>query len=135
MSATWSRRLARWMAAARPARRPLTRRPTLLTLEDRLAPAGFMGGVRVAVADVTGDGKADVITAAGSTGGPHVKVFANGTFAEVGGWYAYSPDYSGGVFVAAGDTDGDGRAEVITGAGQGGEAHVVVYKLQGATRL
>jgi hypothetical protein len=42
-------------------------------------------------------------------------------------WFAYSSDFRGGVNVAAGDTDGDGRAEVVTGAGVGGGPHVKVF--------
>ncbi|MBN9517855.1 VCBS repeat-containing protein, partial [bacterium] len=84
------------------------------------------GGVTVAVADVDGDGVAEIVTGPGPGGGPHVKVFrADGT--AVGGFQAYAPEFRGGAFVAAGDLDGDGRAEIITGAGAGGGAHVRVF--------
>jgi serralysin len=74
----------------------------------------FQGGAYVAVADVNGDKRADIITAAGEGGGPHVRVFDGATFAEIRGFMAYPTTYVGGVTVAAGDVDGDGKAEVIT---------------------
>lgn len=92
---------------------------------------GFVGGVHVATGDVTGDGQADVIAAAGAGGGPHVRVFDGVSGALVREFYAYSAAFRGGVFVAAGDMNGDGRAEIITGAGAGGGPHVRVF--DGAT--
>jgi hypothetical protein len=62
-------------------------------------PAGFMGGVRVGAADLTGDGHADVITGAGPGGGPHVRVFDARTLQPVTDVLAYDPAFQGGVFV------------------------------------
>jgi hypothetical protein len=91
----------------------------------------FPGGVRVAAGDVTGDGRADVITGAGPGGGPTVEAFDGVTGQLVRSFMAYAPSFSGGVFVAAGDVDGDGRADIITGPGAGGGPHVEVF--DGAT--
>jgi FG-GAP-like repeat/FG-GAP repeat len=87
----------------------------------------FSGGVRVVVADVNGDGTQDVITGAGPGGGPHVRVFDGTTGQEMFGFFAYDPNFPGGVNVAAGDVDHDGKADIITGAGSGGGPHVKVW--------
>jgi hypothetical protein len=93
--------------------------------------AGFTGGVRVAMGDVTGDGTPDVVTAAGPGGGPHVRVFDGVTGEQVpgpiGSFYAYDARFNGGVFVAAADLDRDGLADIVTGAGAGGGPHVRVF--------
>lgn len=80
-------------------------------------PPSFTGGVNVAVGDINGDGTADVVTGAGPGAGPHVKVFDGRTGAELSSFLAFAPAYSGGVFVAAGDVDGDGRADIVAGGG------------------
>lgn len=91
----------------------------------------FDGGVYVAAGDLNGDHFADIITGAGAGGGPHVKVFDGRTGALLREFFAYDASFSGGVRVAAGDVDGDGKADIITSAGPGGGPHVKVFS--GAT--
>ncbi len=91
----------------------------------------FTGGVRVATGDVNGDGVCDIITGAGPGGGPHVKVFDGRTGAACRDFFAYGSSFAGGVFVASGDVNGDGRDDIITGAGPGAAPHVKVF--DGAT--
>ena len=87
----------------------------------------FRGGIHVATGDVDGDGIADVITGAGDSGGPQVQVFRGGDFAMIRNFFAYDSSFRGGVNVSAADVDGDGFAEIITGAGNGGAPHVKVF--------
>lgn len=56
----------------------------------------------VAVGDVTGDGRADIVTAAGPGGGPHVRTYDGTTGAAIGSFIAFDPAFLGGVFVGAG---------------------------------
>jgi serralysin len=90
----------------------------------------FRGGVNVAVGDVNGDGFADIVTAPGSGGGPHVRAFSGRNGASLRSFLAYDAFYTGGVTVAAGDVDGDGLAEIVTGS-SAGASHVRVFS--GAT--
>jgi subtilisin family serine protease len=93
----------------------------------------FRGGVNVAVADIDGGTvhkKDEIITAAGKGGGPHVRIFDNkGVLRSQ--FFAYDQSFRGGVSVAGGDVDGDGLAEIITGAGPGGGPHVRVFEVDG----
>ena len=88
---------------------------------------GFAGGVRVAVADVDGDGRAEIVTAAGPGGGPHVRVWRVAPFGELTGFFAYGVGFTGGVFVAGADLHPAPGAEIVTGAGAGGGPHVRVF--------
>jgi FG-GAP-like repeat/FG-GAP repeat len=89
--------------------------------------AGFTGGVTVATGDFNGDGIDDIVTGAGPGGGPHVKVFDGTNLALLQSFFAYSDQFHGGVFVAAGDFNGDGLPDIVTGAGAGGGPQVIVY--------
>jgi ELWxxDGT repeat protein len=89
-------------------------------------PAEFGGGVSVAVGDVNGDGRADIVTGPGPGTLPHVKVFDGRSLRLLRSFLAYN-DFRGGVFVAAGDVNGDGKADIVTGPGPGGVPHVKVF--------
>ncbi|HTK75309.1 MAG TPA: VCBS repeat-containing protein [Gemmataceae bacterium] len=92
----------------------------------------FVGGnVNIAIGDVNGDGTQDVIVAPGNGGGPIVNVYDGaalpGVTRPLFQLVAYDPLLRGGTFVAAGDINGDGKADVITGAGLGGGPHVKAF--------
>lgn len=86
----------------------------------------FQGGVRLGVGDINGDGRTDILAAAGPGAGPHVKVFSGVDTALIRSYFAYDPGYAGGVRIAAGDWNGDGIADVMTAAGVGVGPHVKV---------
>jgi hypothetical protein len=96
---------------------------------------GFSGGVRVAYADFNGDGVPDIVTASGAGMATEVRIFDGVTGWQIAGplgtLQPYSSLWAGGAFVAAGDVDGDGDNDLVTGADAGGGPHVKVF--DGAT--
>ncbi|HEY3395017.1 MAG TPA: VCBS repeat-containing protein, partial [Lacipirellulaceae bacterium] len=88
---------------------------------------GFTGGVRVAAGDVNADGTPDIVTGVGESAASHVKAFSGVDQSELKSFFAYGPSFMGGVYVAAGDVDGDGYSDIVTGAGAGGGTHVKVF--------
>ncbi|MBI3963392.1 MAG: L,D-transpeptidase family protein [Candidatus Kerfeldbacteria bacterium] len=90
--------------------------------------SGYNRGVLIATGDLDGDGRDEIITGTDVGAGPHVRVFnGRGESVFTPGFFAYDDDFRGGVSVAAGDVNGDGRDEIITGAGPGGGPHVRVF--------
>ena len=76
-----------------------------------------------------------ITTGAGAGGGPHVKTFAgpfNGGPTDVGGFFAYETEFAGGVRVARGDFDLDGKDEVVTASGPGRAPTIRVWSATGS---
>ncbi|MEZ5316798.1 MAG: FG-GAP-like repeat-containing protein [Vicinamibacterales bacterium] len=98
-----------------------------------LSPGDALGlsGARVAAGDVDGDGFADVVLGSGPDAVPTIQVFSGATGALIRNLAGFDAAMPGGVFVAAGDVDGDGRADIVAGAGEGTTSRVRVFS--GAT--
>ena len=90
------------------------------------------GAVRVARADYDGDGVEDVAYAAGPGAPPTVRVVSGRTGQDLAAPFrAFEDSFLGGLFLAAGDFDGDGRAELVVTPDRGGGPRVRVLSLAG----
>lgn len=85
------------------------------------------GGVSVGAGDVNADGKAYVVAGAGPGGGPNVAIFSGANAVLLQSYFAFNAVFSGGVFVATGDINHDGKADIIAGTGAGGGPNVAVF--------
>ncbi|HZH98260.1 MAG TPA: VCBS repeat-containing protein [Fimbriimonadaceae bacterium] len=94
-----------------------------------LLPFGPVNGVRVAAGDVNGDGFADMICSRTPGSPPQVRVLSGVNQAMLSDFLPFDTGFNGGVYVSAGDVDGDGTAEVIAATGPGTQANVRVFKL------
>ncbi len=77
----------------------------------------FNGGVNMVVADLDNNGSEEIIVAPASSGGPHVRIYTyagSNKLKLYGQFFAYDEKYRGGVKLAAGDVDGDGKDEIVT---------------------
>ncbi len=90
----------------------------------------FSGLINVAVGDVNGDGKQEIVTSPGSGGGPHIRIF-NIEGQPISQFFSFQESFRGGINVATGDINGDGISEIIVGAGKGAEPIVKIFDYKG----
>src|SRR5262249_8701589 len=105
------------------------------TITSRVVPfPGFTGVVRTAFADVNGDLVPDLIAVTGPGARAQLTVIdgrdqVTRLVAPIDPFN--DPAFFGGAFVAAGDLNHDGRAEIIVAPDVGGGPRVVVFSVVG----
>ena len=88
----------------------------------------FKGGVFVSTGDLTGDGIADIVITPDQGGGPRVTIIKGGTFTQVANFFGIDdPNFRGGARAAMGDINGDGFADLVVSAGFGGGPRISIY--------
>jgi hypothetical protein len=92
-----------------------------------LTPFGsFFGGVRTVTADFNGDGVDDLAVGTGPGVAAQVTVLSGTNGAPLFTTFPFDT-FQGGVFLAAGDITGDGKAELVVTPDQGGGPRVNIY--------
>jgi len=91
--------------------------------------AGYTGVIRSVVGDFNGDGTQDYAFATGAGTAGTVRVFDGKTGADLVGRTTVLDGFTGGLFLAAGDVDRDGRDELAVSADAGGGTRVVLFRV------
>ncbi len=96
-------------------------------------PISFIGGATVAVGDLTGDERGDIITATGSGAYVNVRVFDGERLqtsqhaTPIEDFIAFDATVRGGAYVAVGNVLGGATPDIILGAGIGGGSRVQIF--------
>lgn len=88
-------------------------------------------GINITVGDLDNNGTMEIITGTEKGGGPHVRIFNHKGDLINPGFFAYGPEFRGGVNITVCDLEGDGYQEIIAGAGVTGGPHVRVFAATG----
>lgn len=95
---------------------------------------GYRGGLSITAGNVDDDAAMELIVSPSTGGGPNVRVydFLDGAFTAKSGFFAYPVGLRTGMSVQTGDTDGDGRDEIVTSTNRGAAPHIRVFDGMGS---
>ena len=93
---------------------------------------GFRGGVQAALGDLDGDGRFEIVTAPGAGRPGEIRVFTtDGVELTQYRTLPFGPGWRGGVNLAVGDVDGDGRDDLIAAKARG-DGEVRIFRSEAA---
>jgi len=88
---------------------------------------GFNGPIKVVSGDFNNDGVAEIFAGAGFGGGPAIAILNSQTGEVMEAFFAFDQSFTGGVFVAVQDVNGDGILDIIASAGPTGGPEVRIF--------
>ncbi len=91
----------------------------------------FSGGASLTTCDIDGDGFQEIITGAGFSGGPQVRIFTRYGIPTGKQFFAYNETFFGGIDVLCKNIIGDATPEIITLPGPTGGGHLRIFSPNG----
>ncbi len=98
--------------------------------EFQAIPKPFQGGLNLAVSDINGDGRDEILAVPASSGEALVRIF-DFSGRQLSSFYIAARSWQGGFSLAAGDLDGKGGRQIVVGFGSGLEPQVRIFRPDG----